>query len=681
LVDIDFEYFNSKEKHPTLVCASAITNNGDTLNWWLLDNPEEQADLKEWLYYWQSEDAIICGFATVAEARCFHALHASPVKYRWMDYHSEYKCLLNHNDELEWGEQLIDGKVKKTRKPGPKWQRKESDKGKSQKAEKNLAAAVFKLLNIELDTERKELMRDIIISGDKARIMAHKDEIMQYCASDVEHLPELRRAILNQHQKLMRSMPNSVKQRLWEFIFNRGYYCAEVALIESRGYPVNVTKMRNFSNSVASIIWECQRDINLQFEFKPFRYDKRSKAFAWKQAETIKYLKEIYPELMGKWMKTDGGDVSLSLDAFSEFFDFRHDYPRGNFGAQMVRYLKLKQSLNGFVPKKNPKKKDKTIWDNTGTDGFVRPYTNAYGSQSSRNQPSATSFLFLKPAWQRVLCEPPKGYMMLMADWSSQEFLIGGLWANDKKMIAAYHSGDPYMWFGKAAGKIPKDATRETHGLLRDRFKSSVLGIMYLMGAESLALKITNDTGEVCTVDEAQDYIDMFDEVFYCFADKREEVIDDYDRDRYLMLVDGWFMWGDNQNFRSVANCPIQGAGGVCLRRAVTMARERGLDLCFTLHDALYPIAKLRDWSKLDVLAGVMKDSFASVFPQHKEQDRTIRSDLVAWSPEFGPEEKSIVTPKGLKVQLKQLYIDKRSLTDYNTFKHYLTDGMGLSGL
>ena len=50
-------------------------------------------------------------------------------------------------------------------------------------------------------------------------------------------------------------------------------------------------------------------------------------------------------------------------------------------------------------------------------------------------------------------------------------------------MIEAYKSGAPYLAFAKLAGSIPADATKETHGNMRQLFKSCVLGVQYSLGA------------------------------------------------------------------------------------------------------------------------------------------------------------------------------------------------------
>ena len=71
---------------------------------------------------------------------------------------------------------------------------------------------------------------------------------------------------------------------------------------------------------------------------------------------------------------------------------------------------------------------------------------------------------------------------MAYVDWSQQEFGIAASLSGDEAMMDAYRSGDPYLAFGKQAGRIPADGTKQTHGAERDLFKACVLGVQYGMG-------------------------------------------------------------------------------------------------------------------------------------------------------------------------------------------------------
>ena len=68
-------------------------------------------------------------------------------------------------------------------------------------------------------------------------------------------------------------------------------------------------------------------------------------------------------------------------------------------------------------------------------------------------------------------------------DFSSQEMGIAAALSGDPALLEAYRSGDVYLSFAKQAGLAPADATKASHGEVRDRCKAVVLGTLYGMGA------------------------------------------------------------------------------------------------------------------------------------------------------------------------------------------------------
>jgi hypothetical protein len=125
-----------------------------------------------------------------------------------------------------------------------------------------------------------------------------------------------------------------------------------------------------------------------------------------------------------------------------------------------------------------------------GSDGRNRCLLSAFRARTGRNQPSNSRFIFGPAVWLRSLIKPERGYGLAYIDWSQQEFGIAAALSGDSLMMAAYHSGDPYLEFAKQAGAVPKDATQQTHKAERDQFKACVLAVQYGMGAESLAQRI-----------------------------------------------------------------------------------------------------------------------------------------------------------------------------------------------
>lgn len=660
----DFEFNQVTEEKVNLVCFSGIDSDTNQLFEFWLHNDEES---KRKLYKFLKRYDRIISYASIAEARSFYSLGANPLTFRWIDLFLEYRCLSNHNDELNYGPQLVDGKVKQTFKPKPKWERVEGETESGFKPTHSLSEALYKMLGIIIDTDHKTEMRDLIISDPKEFEPEDRKSIQEYCTSDVKHLKDFHKEVIKTFEKLDYKFEYSEYEKESEL---RGRFSAITAIMESKGYPINVEKTRNFSKHVGNIIYDCQKEISELFpDIAPFKWNKTTQRFRWDQKATRQWIKDNHSDK--DWMLTDTGELSLSLEAFQRYFDFKHDYPTDNFGAQIVRYLKLKQNLYGFVP--SPDKKKKIFWDSVGSDGRVRPYTNIYGAQSSRSQPSSTGFMFLKPAWMRALVEPAEGKAIVGIDYGSQEFFLSALLSRDDSMIKAYLSGDPYFAFAKLAGAVPNDANRKDHEPVRNLFKSTVLGISYLMSKYGLAIKLTTDTGEVWSEDGAQEQIDLFYDTFFCLKEYQEWILEIYKEDGYIKLPCGWYMFGDNENFRSVTNVPIQGFGASVMRKAVELAFDKGLYIPWTLHDALYMEYDIGDEYKIKILADCMIEAFVYYLDSDlKEIGRKIKLDPFAWSPNY--EKDSELDIDGLIVPCSNLYIDSRSEKDYLAFSKYFSD-------
>lgn len=660
LICWDAEFTSTTEKKLKLVSIALNRyENGnliETKDFWLYG--QDYGTAKD--YFLKHQDHIHISFGAEAEAKTLISMDINPLIFKWVCLHLEYRCLQNHSYELLHGEQLIDGKVKRTYPYG--------EKGKQ-----SYGAAAFKLLGAVIDSKEKEEVRQIIIA-DKA-IEENKDRILEYGRSDVTHLYKMLKATIAHYKK---RVPKNLKN-LNEQMFLRGEYAARTAKMVSLGYPINRQWLSNFADNAPMVIQECQRDINRQFPtLQPFRWNKKEQRFSMNQ----KVLKDwIHNNHKEGWMLTDKGQYSLSLEAWGTKYHYRHDYPEGNLGAQMLRYLKLSQSMKGYNPHA-----EKSIFNDLGSDDRVRCYLNPYGAQSSRTQPASTGFVFLKPASQRSLVQAKEGRAIGDLDYSSEEFLLAALMSGDKKMIEAYKSGDVYLAFGKDIGYIPKDGTKKTHKLERDICKAVVLSLSYLMTEHGLSYRLTSETGRVWSEAEAKELIELFDNNYETFAAWRREKLNEYYDNGYLMLKCGWYLWGDNEKFRSVANAPVQGMGAVIMRRAVALAQDCGLDVIFTLHDAIYIEYDFGDLSAIDTLKSCMEQAFIEQFEgKMREEAKCIRVDPQTWGIDYDDPKlvdgnivyQTATTPKGLKVAASSYFYDSRAAKDFDMIKKYMFESSG----
>lgn len=641
--------------------------------WWLDGDEHERQALKQALLEMR-EDTVFVAFNVVAEASSFIALKLDPAKFKWVDLQVEWKMLLNHNHKFMYGDQLIKGQPRRTRVPKKKWEMTEREllESDSSKAERSLVACVYKMLGKNLDFAHKDEMRDLILSEPKEWREDQRRVVLDYCLSDAKVLPPLEAAILQAYadHPLRHKGLDAESHRLW-----RGESAARAALIEKTGYPVNREQVQNFARSVPSILNDICKDINTQFpDAGYFFWDKKRATYTMKQKPFRDFIAETPHK--DKWLKTDGGAPSLALDAWTRHYDFKHDYPTGHLPAQVIRFLKTKQSVNGFLPapKTGSRRSRRTFFDSYGADGRARCWLNPYGSQSSRFQPQATGFIPLKSAWMRSMIQPEPGFSICSIDYASEEFLLAALLSEDKNMYESYASGDPYLAFAKLAGAVPEGGTKETHPLERLRFKSTTLGIGYLMGEISLAAKLTLDTGIHHTPEQAKKLIDLYFQVYPDYARWIDKTIQDYRKNGYLSLLDGWVMFGDNDNYRSISNCPVQGAGACVLRKSIQIAQLLGLRVIIPLHDALYIEYPTNQPGKIDDLVTAMLGGFLYYFKESETLTRwasAIRLDIDAWGPDLP--EGEIKTPAGRIVKSQKIYIDPRAKNEYSRFSRYFT--------
>ena len=621
--------------------------------------PEDKASFVHYIYHLTREGYIFCSYNVESEASALISLGIDPLKMKWIDLYLEYVMLSNHNNDINKGNQLINGRVKKLPFDG-------YEKGK-----KSLAAALYKLCSVFVDTDHKTKMRDLIISNPPEFTQEQKDAILKYCLEDTVHLPKLLEAI---NQKYKKVIDRKYFSTLRDEVHWRAEYAVRTAIMVRHGYPVEVEWVKNLTENIPVVLREVVEDINAQFpDILPFKFNKSTAKYSMDTKAVREWIKTNGNK---GWEKTETGLFSLSLDAFKKFYNYSHDYPVGNFGAQMLRYLNLSQQLRGFNEAAGAK--NNTFWEYVGSDGMVRPYMNIYGAQSSRSQPSSTSFLFLKTGWMRSLCVAPKGKAIGAIDYSSQEFLLGAVCSMDEKMIDAYRSGDVYLAYAKGIGMVPPEGTKETHGKQRDLCKATVLGLSYMMSEFGLSYDLSEKLGHYVSPDECKDLVESFYNLYSKFSSWRERSIENYfEKDKYIRLPDGFYMFGSNDNFRSVGNVPLQGFGACIMRKAVQLAQDAGLNVIFTLHDALYIMFDSDDLEAMDTLKKCMYEAFLFYFDdRQKVAASLIRMDGKVWSQDY--QDGEMITKGNFKLESQKYFVDKRSKKQYSQFSRYFKQNLNL---
>lgn len=228
-----------------------------------------------------------------------------------------------------------------------------------------------------------------------------------------------------------------------------------------------------------------------------------------------------------------------------------------------------------------------------GPDDRNRVLLSPFGSKTSRNTPSTARFVFGPSTWIRSLIRPEPETGLAYIDWSHQELGIAAALSGDRALQQAYSTGDPYLAFAIQAGAAPPTATKESHGAIRDLFKTCVLGLNYGMGVDSLAARINKPP---CYADQLVRYHQRTYPQFWKWAEAAQSFA--FAANQIVSRL-GWrLLVTPETRVRTLRNFPAQANGAELLRLAAIFITEAGIRLCAPIHDAVLieaPLAALRE--------------------------------------------------------------------------------------
>jgi hypothetical protein len=339
----------------------------------------------------------------------------------------------------------------------------------------------------------------------------------------------------------------------------RGRYMTAAARMEWTGVPLDVEALTAIKDRWLTIQEQLIERIDKGYGVYDGRSFKADRWAAWLAAHDI------------PWPRLPSGALALDDDTFREM-------ARAHPVVAPIRELRTTLSqlrLNELA---------------VGSDGRNRCLLSAFGSRTGRNQPSNSKFIFGPSAWLRSLIRPAPGMAVAYVDWSQQELAIAAALSGDAVMQQAYLTGDFYLSFAKMANAVPPGATKESHGEVREQFKTVALGVLYGLSAEGLARKL--DVPPV----RGRDLLRMHQETFKAFWRWSDRVQDEAILTGRLQTVFGWTVHaGDNPNPRSLRNFPMQANGAEMMRLACCLVTEQGIRLCCPVHDALLVEAPAAD--------------------------------------------------------------------------------------
>ena len=603
-----------------LVSVALCSRNGDIIEGWLADGSDNERIanlLKSYTDY-----TMVC-FNADAEARCFVALGLNPLDFKWIDLYLDYKQLQNKDMDYLYGryiEKNIWGKYIVCTSEGRK-----TTEGYIEEDELNRLNAIHKarmamknktvqevtsnLLNatanfvkctddkLIADAVEKDKVRGMIIER-KSREFTEdeKQSILSYGRGDIADMDEM---LINMGLSLEKTSGQTQTEVLRHRLF-RGRVGAMMAVVSSNGTPISRERLQRLMANASEIENTAKAHLNEVTGLPICQWDLKGKAskcvsfdkFIVKKSVLEEYILDT--DMAAKWPRGKSG-LKFDSDTISKYENVPviEDYRQCQKVISAMKYSKP-----------SVKKKTRTI-DAMGSDNRLRCSLFPYGTQTARNAPRATSYIYAQGAWMKCLIEIPKGKVLVETDYGSQEFLIGGIMSEDEKMIEAYKT-DVYISFGIDAGQYPsycKDlSVAEIKKLghsdnvvadVRQRLKGVVLGLSYGAGAETISLK----TG--MTMDVVEKLVTKYKRIYRKYYSWRDQVWDEHKskaRSVLTMPISGWYLGRNNDNKLSTMNFPVQATGATLLHVALDKVLTAGFEVVNTLHDAVYYLVDEDKW-------------------------------------------------------------------------------------
>ena len=406
-----------------------------------------------------------------------------------------------------------------------------------------------------IGTAEKQQMRDLVLRGGPWSD-AERKVVLDYCQQDVDALARL----------LPRMLPAIDRPRA----LLRGRYMAAAARIERNGVPIDTGTLARLRMHWEGIQERLIAEIDAAYGVFEGRTFKAERFAQWLGRAGI------------PWPRLASGRLDLSDDAFRQAARAHPEVA----ALRELRYALSQLRLSDLA---------------VGRDGRNRCLLSAFRARTGRNQPSNTKFIFGPSVWLRGLIQPPPGHGAGL-----HRLVAARVWHRRGAVGRSSHAGCLPLGrslprFAKQAGAAPADATKASHKAVREQFKACVLAVQYGMGADALALRISQPPIR------ARELLRLHREIYRVFWRWSDRAVD------YAMLTGGLhtcFGWrlrvSAEPNDRSLRNFPMQGNGAEMLRLACCIATELGIEVCAPVHDAVLITAPL---DRLDADVARMQDA------------------------------------------------------------------------
>ncbi|MGJ8723930.1 MAG: DNA polymerase [Roseibacillus sp.] len=216
-----------------------------------------------------------------------------------------------------------------------------------------------------------------------------------------------------------------------------------------------------------------------------------------------------------------------------------------------------------------------------------------FSSDTGRNQPPSSKFIFGASSWLRSIVSCPEGKVLAYVDYTSQEVGLAAALSKDRALLSDYESGDPYIAFAIRAGAAPSGSTKKTHPNERASYKTAALAIQYGIGEVSLAGNLG------IPLPAAKRLVREHQSAYPKYWQWRQTVVDEVNCGGTISTQFGWQRKAKQKDSaNSVANFPVQAAGAEILRIAIIALEESGHSVVAPVHDAVLVEMEYEGWTE-----------------------------------------------------------------------------------
>jgi DNA polymerase I len=381
-------------------------------------------------------------------------------------------------------------------------------------------------------------------------------EILAYCEEDVRMSTLLLRAQLREYRDDCGCMllPAADTDRV---IHWSNYSAKAVALIESRGMPIDVALWNLVQENKSAVIGELLRRFDPSYGDEETIYTPDGE---WGYARFERFLirRRIYA-----WPRLESGQLDIAGDAF-----------RLMYHVPGIEELHALRDSVGFINKARLP---------IGRDGRNRPSLFPFGTATGRNAHAKSPYNAHAAVRSFMLFQP--GTIGAYLDWRTQEVGIAAVWSDDQALKDDYAGGDIYHALALMCGlttETDRIRWKKSDPAMRDRMKKLQLGINYGMGVPSLARGLDRHPLIASAI------VERHKNKYPRFWEWRAAMVQAAMFDRRIESVFGWpLRITTSPNKRTLYNFPMQSGGAEMLRLAAVRLCEANIVPIMLIHDGI----------------------------------------------------------------------------------------------